>query len=117
MRSTLASSRPPSLGRPATGAGQFDQRSVATRRAQAPSTHTDSVNDGSSDTMRCGGAGKVTGVPRSSTRVMGAAVAEVAHAATSAVKATKAVTAAEAAKVARILRPMRRVNPTAAPAA
>jgi len=44
----------------------------ATSRPQAPSTQTDSVKDGSSETMRCGGAASVTLAPWSSTTVIAA---------------------------------------------
>ena len=66
MRSICASSRPPSFGSASTLAGQFEKRSVPTRRAQASSAQTLSVSDGNRLTMRCGGAASTSVAPRSS---------------------------------------------------
>ncbi|MNY54483.1 hypothetical protein D3C86_1903630 [compost metagenome] len=55
MASTDGMGHLPTRGSAAISGGWFDKASTPTSRAQAPSAHSDSVTDGSSETMRCGG--------------------------------------------------------------
>ncbi len=59
----------PSLGRAATRAGWLENSSTPTMRSQASSAHSDSVSEGSSETMRCGTRSRRTWRPRMSVTV------------------------------------------------